>query len=339
VAGTDKLVLGASGFLGSHVTRQLVERGDAVRVMLRASSSTRGIDDLPVQRFYGDIFDDAALKEAMDGCDVVYYCVVDTRANLRDPAPLYRTNVEGLRHVLDAAVNADLSRFVFTSTIGTIGLGTGGVVNEDTPFDWGANAGGYIGSRVEAEKLVLDYSRDKGLPAVAMCVANTYGARDWQPTPHGSLVAAAAAGKLPFYMAGMATEVVGISDAARALLLAAAHGRVGERYIVSARYLTYRELYETAARAAGRPAPRLGIPKPAMKALGVLGGIVAAVSRRDLPLNPTTVRLMDIMAPMDHNKAVRELGWQPRDVHESIREAAEFFVQRRRDRDGFARDH
>lgn len=339
MAGTDKLVLGASGFLGSHVTRQLVERGDEVRVMLRASSSTRGIDDLPVHRFYGDIFDDAALKEAMDGCDVVYYCVVDTRANLRDPAPLYRTNVEGLRHVLDAAANADLSRFVFTSTIGTIGLGTGGVVDEDTPFDWGANAGGYIGSRVAAEKLVLGYSRDKGLPAVAMCVSNTYGARDWQPTPHGSLVAAAAAGKLPFYMAGMATEVVGISDAARALLLAADHGRVGERYIVSERYLTYRELYETAARAAGRPAPRLGIPKPVMKALGVLGGIVAAVSRRDLPLNPTTVRLMDIMAPMDHSKAVRELGWQPRDVHESIREAAEFFVQRRRDHDGFARDH
>ncbi|MBB3754134.1 dihydroflavonol-4-reductase [Mycolicibacterium sp. BK634] len=332
MAGTDKLVLGASGFLGSHVTRQLVERGETVRVMLRRSSSTKAIDDLPVQRFYGDIFDDAALKEAMDGCDVVFYCVVDTRANLRDPAPLYRTNVDGLRHVLDVAVNADLRRFVFTSTIGTIGLGNGGVVDEATPFNWGNKAGGYIGSRVAAEKLVLDYSRDKGLPAVALCVSNTYGARDWQPTPHGSLVAAAAAGKLPFYMDGMATEVVGIEDAARALVLAADNGRVGERYIISERYLPYRELYETAARAAGRPAPRLGIPKPVMKAIGVLGGLAAAVTRKDLPLNPTTVRLMDIMAPMDHGKAVRELGWQPRDVHESIREAVEFFGQRRRDR-------
>jgi dihydroflavonol-4-reductase len=339
VTGTDKLVLGASGFLGSHVTRQLVERGETVRVMLRPSSSTRGIDDLPVQRFYGDIFDDAALKEAMDGCDVVFYCVVDTRANLRDPAPLYRTNVDGLRHVLDAAVNADLRRFVFTSTIGTIGLGTGGVVDEDTPFNWGSKAGGYIGSRVAAEKLVLDYSRDKALPAVALCVSNTYGAGDWQPTPHGSLVAAAAAGKLPFYMGGMATEVVGIEDAARALVLAADHGRVGQRYIISERYLPYRELYETAARAAGRPAPRLGIPKPVMKGLGVLCGIAAAITRRDLPLNPTTVRLMGIMAPMDHGKAVRELGWQPRDVHESIREAVDFFGKRRRDRAEFARDH
>lgn len=338
MAGTDKLVLGASGFLGSHVTRQLVERGEKVRVMLRPSSSTRGIDDLPVQRFYGDIFDDAALKEAMHGCDVVFYCVVDARAYLRDPAPLYRTNVEGLRHVLDAAVNADLRRFVFTSTIGTIGLGTGGVVNEDTPVDWGNRGGSYISSRIAAEKLVLDYSRDKALPAVALCVSNTYGARDWQPTPHGSLVAAAAAGKLPFYMRGMATEVVGIEDAARAMVLAADHGRVGERYIISERYLSYRELYETAAHAAGRSAPRWGIPGPVLKALGVLGGVAAAVTRRDLLLNPTTVRLVGIMAPMDHGKAVRELGWQPRDVHESIREAAEFFGQRGRDRDGFARD-
>src|SRR4051794_35784375 len=242
-----KLVVGASGFLGSHVTRQLVDGGDDVRVLIRRTSSTKAIEDLGVEYHYGDIFDDAALRAAMAGCDDVFYCVVDTRAQLRDPAPLYRTNVEGLRHVLDAAVAADLRKFVFTSTMGTIGLGTGGVVNEDTPFDWGSKAGGYIGSRVAAEKLVLDYCRDKALPAVALCVSNTYGAGDWQPTPHGSLVAAAAAGTLPFYMAGMAAEVVGITDAARALLLAADHGRVGERYIISERYLPYRDLYETAA--------------------------------------------------------------------------------------------
>jgi len=332
VTGADKLVIGASGFLGSRVTRQLVERGENVRVMLRETSSTRGIDDLPVQRFYGDIFDDEALRTAMAGCDVVFYCVVDTRAHLRDPAPLYRTNVEGLRHVLDAAVGADLRRFVFTSTIGTIGLSDYGPATEETPFEWGNKAGDYIRSRVAAEDLVLAYSRDKGLPAVALCVANTYGPGDWQPTPHGSLVAAAAAGKLPFYMDGMATEVVGIDDAAVALLLAADHGRVGERYIISERFLPYRELYQTAARAAGRPAPRWGIPKAVMRAIGVLGSAAGALARRDFPLNRTTVRLMDVMSPMDHSKAIRELGWRPRPVQESIREAVEFFDRRRRSR-------
>ena len=122
MAGAKKLVIGASGFLGSHVTRQLVDRGDDVRVLVRRTSSTKAIEDLNVEYHYGDIFDDAALRAAMAGCDDVFYCVVDTRAWLRDPAPLFRTNVEGLRHVLDAAVDADLRRFVFTSTIGTIGI-------------------------------------------------------------------------------------------------------------------------------------------------------------------------------------------------------------------------
>jgi dihydroflavonol-4-reductase len=82
-----KLVTGASGFLSSHVTRQLVAAGADVRVMLRRSSSSKGIDDLDVERRYGDALDDGALRADMAGCDVVYYCVVDARMSLRDPAP------------------------------------------------------------------------------------------------------------------------------------------------------------------------------------------------------------------------------------------------------------
>src|SRR3954451_21871802 len=118
---TTKLVIGASGFLGSHVTRQLVEAGENVRVMVRPTSSTRAIDDLDVEVRHGDIFDLDTLRAAMAHCAVVYYCVVDARPWLHDPTPMYRTNVEGLRNVLNAAVDAHLTRFVFTSSIGTIG--------------------------------------------------------------------------------------------------------------------------------------------------------------------------------------------------------------------------
>ncbi len=78
MASPKKLVIGASGFVGSHVTRQLVENGEDVRVMVRKTSSTKAFDDLDVERHYGDVFDDEALRAAMAGCDVVYYCVVDT---------------------------------------------------------------------------------------------------------------------------------------------------------------------------------------------------------------------------------------------------------------------
>ncbi|CDO31153.1 NAD-dependent epimerase/dehydratase family protein [Mycolicibacterium porcinum] len=326
MAGCIKLVIGASGFLGAHVVRQLVEHGESVRVLLRRTSSTRAIDDLEVDRRYGDIFDDSAVREAMDGCDDVYYCVVDTRAWLRDPAELFRTNVEGLRQVLEVAADAGLRRFVFTSTIGTIALSEhGGPVTEDEPFNWLDQGGGYIRSRVEAEHLVLDYARDRGLPAVALCVSNTYGPGDWQPTPHGSLVAAAAAGKMPVYVKGMAMEVVGIEDAARALILAADKGRVGERYIISERFITARELYETAADAAGVKRPRFGIPLKVMYALGFGGDVAATVLRRDMLLSRLSVRLMHIMSPMDHGKAERELGWHPEPIHHSIRKAVEFY--------------
>ncbi|MGV0743332.1 NAD-dependent epimerase/dehydratase family protein [Mycolicibacterium sp. XJ870] len=325
-----KLVIGASGFLGAHVTRRLVERGDDVRVLIRSTSSTRGIDDLPVERRYGDIFDEDSVRAAMAGCDVVYYCVVDARAWLRDPAPLWRTNVEGLQRVLDVAVDANLRKFVFTSSIATIGLAESGCATEEMPNNWLDVGGEYVRTRVLAEQMVLRYHREHGLPAVAMCVSNTYGPGDWLPTPHGGLVAAAVRGKLPFYVKGAAAEVVGIADAADALILAGEHGRPGERYIVSERFMTAQQIYQTACAAVDVEPPQRGVPIRVLAAAGAVAERVARLARRDTKLSPLTVRLMHLMSPMDHGKAVRELGWQPGPTPDAIAEAARFFVSRRR---------
>jgi len=325
---SKKLVIGASGFLGSHVTRQLVEHGEDVRVMIRRTSNTEGIDDLAVERCYGDVFDDAALATAMTGCDVVYYCVVDARMWLRDPTPLFRTNVEGLRHVLDAAVNARLHRFVFTSTTGTLAISDGAPVSEDDAHNW-TEGGAYIASRMEAENLVMRYSRENGLPAVALCISTTYGPGDWQPTPHGSLIARVAAGRFPFYL-GFSSEVVGIQDAARAMLLAADRGRIGQRYIVSDRYMNTREIHAIAATAVGRRAPRIGIPMALLYVAAHFNDLAARLLRRDLPFAVVGLRMAELMSPLDHGKARRELGWEPQPVENSIREAAKFFATKRR---------
>jgi dihydroflavonol-4-reductase len=320
-----KLVIGASGFVGSHVTRQLVENGDDVRVMLRRTSSTKGIDDLDVERCYGDIFDDAALRAAMADCDVVFYCVVDARIWLRDPAPLFRTNVEGLRHVLDAAVDADLTRFVFTSTTGTLAASDSTPVTEEDPHNW-SDSSGYVKSRIAAENLVLEYARDKRLPAVALCISTTYGPGDWQPTPHGSLIALVATGRFPFYF-DYSAEVVGIEDAARAMVLAADHGRIGQRYAISDRYMSNRELHTIAAEAAGVKPPRIGVPTPLLSIGTHANDLAARLLRRDLKFAVVGLRTAQLMGPIDHSKAERELGWHPRPVEESIRKAALFFKE------------
>lgn len=321
-----KLVIGASGFLGSHVARRLVERGEDVRALIRSTSSTRGIDDLDVARVYGDIFDPESVRAAMDGCDVVFYCVVDARAWLSDPAPLWRTNVEGLQEVLDVAVEEGLRKFVFTSSIATIGIAESGLATEDLAHNWLDVGGDYVHTRVLAEQMVLRYAREHGLPAVAMCVANTYGPGDWLPTPHGGLVAAAVRGKMPFYVKGAAAECVGIADAAEAMVLAGERGRVGERYIVSERFMTAREIYETACAAVGVEPPRHGVPIRVLAAAGAVVDPVARLAKKENQLSPLTVRLMHVMSPMDHGKAVRELGWQPRPVTEAIAEGARFFT-------------
>ena len=174
---------------------------------------------------------------------------------------------------------------------------------------------------------MLRYAREKGLPAIAMCVSTTYGSGDWGRTPHGAIIAGAAFGKLPFVMSGIELEAVGVDDAARAMILAAEHGRVGERYLISEKMISNAEVARIAAEAAGvaAAAPRRSRCRCPTR-WPRMGTLKARLRRTDERLSLDSLRLMRAEGPLDHGKAVRELGWQPRPVEESIREAARFWV-------------
>lgn len=324
------LVIGANGFLGSQVTRLLVERGEHVRVMVRPTSNTRSIDDLDCERFVGEVTDPDALARAMDGVRDVHYCVVDARPWLRDPTPMRRTNVEALSTVLPVATAAGLRRFVFTSSIVTLTT----PARPQSPraaARWERRHGGYVVSRVDAERRVLDHARDHGLPAVSMCVANTYGSGDLSPTPHGAFVMLAAFGSLPFAPAGARADVVGIRDAAEALVLAAEHGRTGQRLAVSEGVMSTREILRIAADEAGTAAPRLSVPLGMLKAAGLLNQ-----QRSRWGANPqltgTTAGLMNLPPAPGADLTRAELGWAPRPTSVSVREAARFFLDQRAQR-------
>ena len=328
-----KLVIGANGYLGSHVTRDLVAAGHDVRVMVRDGAATVGIDDLATERFVGDIWDVDTLRAAMTGCDDVYYCVVDARGWLLDPAPLYRTNVEGTRNVLDVACAVHqrhpLHRFIFTSSYATVNRRSGHVATEADAITDESGLTDYVRSRLLAERMVLQRARDGQLPALAMCVATTYGPGDWGRTPHGAIIAGAAFGKLPFILGGIELEAVGVDDAARAMILAAEHGRAGERYLISEKMISNAEVVRIAAEAVGVPPPTRTIPLPVAYVMAALGTAKARLRGSDERLTLNAIRLMRAEAPVDHGKAVRELGWQPRPVEESIREAARWWVELR----------
>ncbi len=323
--GAKAVVLGANGFLGSHVTRALAKNGRDVRAMVRAgrelNPNVRGLD---LDVVCGDALDKDSLIRAMRGCDSLFHCIVDVRAWLHDPTPLYRVNVDGLRNSMEAALETGVKRFVFTSTVCTIGLNPSGVATEADAFNWDDQATDYVRSRVQAENLFIDYCR-RGLPGVACNVAMTFGAGDAQPTAHGSLLRASVRGRMPAYW-DTSLSMVGIDDAASALILAEQHGRLGERYIVAARLMSFKEVFDIAARYAGKKGPWLRIPMPMMYVTCWFAKRIAYVLGRETYVTADALRLSFVMKDFDNSKARAELGWRPRPMEESIREAAEWFL-------------
>lgn len=320
------LVAGGSGFVGSHTVRALVRQGRKVRVLLRETSNKRAIEHLPVQIVYGDVLDPASLATAMDGCGSVFYSVVDPRFWLTNPDPIYRNNVDGLVNAMEAALESGIERFIFTSTMGTLGINPDGKVTEEIEFNWYDQAPPYILARLQAEKMFFQYCHLRGLPGVALCVANTYGPEDFQPTPHGKMLWDVAQGKVRFTIdAGAPT--VDIRDVADAALGAEKHGRIGERYIIANEYISNRDFYSMAAAVGGKK-PVHVIPRSV--AYGVAWAaerVLKLLRQKDYLVSTDAVFLSNVFQKLDNSKARKELHWQPRPIRETIRDAVAWYSQ------------
>jgi dihydroflavonol-4-reductase len=321
------LVTGASGFVGSHTARLLTQKARKVRVLLRKTSSAEAMQGLPVEVFHGDVLDRASLQRAMEGCGSVFYSVVDPRFWLTDTTPLYRNNVEGLVNAMEVALACGVERFIFTSTMGTLGINPNGPVTEDIPFNWLDRAPAYILARLEAENKLLAYCRERGLPGVALCIANTYGPDDYQPTPHGNMLWQVGSGKAKRVM-DTSAPTVDIRDAAEASLLAEQHGRAGERYIIANEYVSNRELYGLATAHCGNQPPSTIPFRVVYASAWVIERIFRLLKRKDYMVRTDAVFLSNVFAETDNSKARTELHWNPRPIAETVRDAMEWYAQR-----------
>lgn len=314
------LLTGATGFIGGHVARLLAVEGADLRLLVRPSSDRRTLEGLDAAEIVeGDLRDPASLDRAVRGCDRVFHVAADYRLWARDPDELMRSNVEGTRNLLSAAAEAGVDRIVYTSTVGTVGLPG----DEDTPVDEADLSGPYKRSKLEAERVALEFAR-RGLGVVAVNPTAPVGERDWKPTPTGKIIVDFLRGAMPAYL-DTGLNLVDVRDVARGHLLAAERGRAGERYLLGARNMTLREILAALAAITGRRAPRVRIPYAAARLLAAIEEPVARLTGREPRASVEAVRMARKKMFVSCAKAERELGYRHGPVEEALRRAVEWF--------------
>ncbi|HYP48676.1 MAG TPA: SDR family NAD(P)-dependent oxidoreductase, partial [Thermoleophilaceae bacterium] len=252
--GTSKtLVTGATGFIGSHVARRLVERGDEVRMAVHSGSSTLAIDDLDCERVSCDVRDRRAVRRAMRGVSKVFHCAGVTSVSPADEELLFDVNVTGTKVVMEEALRAGVDRVIHNSSAAVVGYAANGrTVDESHQFNAGHLGVAYVNSVHEAEQEALAVA-SRGLPLVCVNPAVTFGAGDLHLTST-RLVRSFLLGRIPVYADGAAC-IVDVRDVAEGHLLADAHGKLGERYILGGRNFTFDRLFADLGRLSGVEPP------------------------------------------------------------------------------------
>lgn len=314
------LVTGATGFVGWHVARLLTESGHRVRALVRDPARVRELD---VERVTGDLHDAASLRRAVAGCGVVFHVAADYRLWARNVDELYRTNVEGTRHVLEAARDARVDRVVYTSTVGCIGVPRGGVGDETVPVGIDEMKGAYKRSKYLAEQVALEFAR-AGLPVVIVNPTAPVDDHDWKPTPTGRIIVDFLRGAMPaFVHTGL--NLIDVRDTARGHLFACERGRPGERYILGGQNLTLEQIFARLERLSGRKAPRIRIPYAAAWLAGVTTTAWANVTGREPRAPIDAVRMAKKKMWVTQSKAERELGLAPGPVDAALERAIAWF--------------
>jgi dihydroflavonol-4-reductase len=302
------------------VARLLAERGHKVRALVRPSSQLRELEAEPVT---GDLRDAASLDRAVAGCGLVFHVAADYRLWARNPDELYRSNVEGTRHVLEAARSQGVERVVYTSTVGCIGVPKGGVGDETVPVTLAEMKGAYKRSKFLAERVALEFAAS-GFPVVVVNPTAPVGDHDVKPTPTGKIVLDFLKGAMPAFI-DTGLNLVDVRNAAEAHLLAAERGRPGERYIVGCENLTLAGILEKLAGLTGREAPRVRLPYAVAYAAGVVTTGWARVTGRPPRAPLDAVRMARKKMWVSHDKARRELGFSPAPVDAALGRAVEWF--------------
>jgi len=318
-------ITGATGFLGTHVARQLLARGAELRLLVRTTSRSDNIDDLSAERVVGDLRDSDSLIKGMAGCEFVFHVAADYRLWTRDGRELYDSNVEGTRNILRAARDTDVRRVVYTSSVATMGFGNDGrITDEKTPVSLSDMIGDYKRSKFMAECLAIEAGK-AGQNVVIVNPTTPIGERDIKPTPTGKIVVDFLRRKFPAYV-DTGLNLVDVVDCAEGHLLAMEKAIPGERYILGSENLTLKQILDKLAAITGLPSPTVKLPYAMAYAAGVVDTLVTGTIRKREPrVTLDSIRMGRKKMFVTSAKAQRELGWNPRPVDDALRRGVEWF--------------
>ena len=294
-----------------------------MRALVRDASRLRELDG--VEPVLGDLRDPESLDRAVKGCSVVYHVAADYRLWVSDAEEMFRSNVGGTRSMIDAARRADVERFVYTSTVGCIGMPEGDLGDENSPVSLDQMSGPYKRSKFLAEQAALEYAAG-GFPVVVVNPTAPVGDHDIKPTPTGKIVVDFVRGAMPAYL-DTGLNVVDVHDVAEGHLLAESRGKAGERYILGARNMTLQEILGSLAQVSGQRAPKMRIPYAVAYMAAAASTGWAHVTGKQ-PLAPLDgVRMARKKMWVTHDKAVRELGYSPGEPEAALARAVDWFLR------------
>jgi dihydroflavonol-4-reductase len=317
------LVTGATGFLGSHVARQLVARGGEVRVLMRASSTNRAIADLSLEYVTGDLRDPASLDRALKGVKRVFHVAADYRLWAKRSQDIYDSNVGGTKNLLDAAKRAGVEQLIYTSTVATIAVDRPQHPNEFTDAKLEEMVGHYKRSKWMAEKEALSASKN-GLPVIVAMPTTPVGPWDWKPTPTGKIILDFLNGKMPGYVE-TGLNFVGVEECAAGHLLIAEKGKVGERYLLGGENLTLKQMLDALAKITGLPAPKLKIPHGLALGVAYASTAFSRLIGREPGIPVEGVKIARHMMFVDCTRAQRELGFKAGPVAAALERAVRWY--------------
>jgi len=321
------LITGATGFIGYHIVQVLLKRGICVRALVRDNSDASFLSALGVEVVRGDVREPASIDRAIHGCTYVYHVAADYRLWVPDALTMYDINVQGTKNVMQAALDSSVEKVIYTSTVGVLASSSSkSPSNEDSIADLRNMVGNYKRTKFLAEKWVYSFI-EKGLPVVIVSPSTPIGACDKKPTPTGRIIVDFLNGRIPAYL-DTGLNFVDVEDVAAGHVLAAEHGRIGQKYILGNRNMTLRDFFVMLADATGKKHPKVRLPYfPVLIAAYADEAWANLVSHKQPRIPLIGVKLAKRYMYFDSSKAVGELHMPQSSIDCALTKAVHWFTE------------